>query len=570
MVVAGIGGAAGGGGRMMIGSSACPGADHGGPSRPSGQGLPPGAWRDPLSNAAHGLPSSEGRAVARGSRAAARSGPRSGFGNADLRSTSQGGWCYTEHELFQVFLPLIGPDGGMVYMAMTRLAPLAAVRAELPVTVEALARESCVSRSTAHRKLRELVRLGMVLETRGSSRRPSAYQLVSLRELARVGEPELRRRLAELHSQKTVKVPGSSASGSPDSPQLDLSLTSFEPDPANSGAAAPCSSAAPEPAAAASRHLSPASVSQASVCETPVSQIDAPVSQHGAPVSQPGRAFNLLKKKSEKEDLTTPPTPQGGPGGLASDLDLAALGSEPALHRAARARAARWVLDQSGVSATRRLESLLTRQLQLGLQRPCSLPPDGDYPQDGHLAQPAEDPLQALALRMVQRWRQYLGLCRRQELQFQWGFARFFGEGLWAQPEAWPRRAPSGSPRAHRGAAAFAAAATAERFREPGILRSSSGSCNSAASAAGVSDAALDAELGSALGTERAGAFRAGLSDALQPPAQRQPEEREAEERQAALGYWRRMRQRGVPIYAQEAPLWVRSVLEAEPPALSC
>ena len=45
----------------------------------------------------------------------------------------------------------------------------------------------------------------------------------------------------------------------------------------------------------------------------------------------------------------------------------------------------------------------------------------------------------------------------------------------------------------------------------------------------------------------------------------RQAAEGEAEIRQATLDYWRRMRQRGVAIYAQEAPHWVRSVLELEP-----
>jgi hypothetical protein len=205
-------------------------------------------------------------------------------------------------------------------------------------------------------------------------------------------------------------------------------------------------------------------------------------------------------------------------------------------------------LDESGVSATRRLESMLTRQLQLGLRRPCCLPPEGGSRQDGRPAQPTEDALQELALRMVERWRQYLGLCRRQELQIQWGFARFFGEGLWAQPEAWPRRAPGGSPLARQGAAGCTAAAQAERYREPGILRRATGSWDAAGSPASGLDAGRDA----------------GLAAAQRETQLRQAAQREAEQRQAALDYWRRMRQRGVPIYAQEAPLWVRLVLEAE------
>ncbi len=534
-----------------------------------------------------------------GSRGEAGAGFGAGFGagsgaglrNADLRSTSQGGWCYVEHEFFRVFLPLIGPEGGMVYVAMTRLAPLAAARAELPVTVEALERESCVSRSTAHRKLRELVQLGMVLESKGSSRRPSSYQLVALRELARVGEPELRRRLAELQSQRRIQAAVSSAClcSMPAPAQLDLAPTLF---PAAGSVPGP-----PEPA------LDPAckAAGQAG-CETPVSQIDTlvsqqsgavsqpAVSQQSALVSQPGTAFHLLKEEPEREDSHTPPTPQGGPGGSVSDLDLAALRPEPALHPAALAGAARWVLEQSGVSATRRLESLLSRQLELALRRSARVPTEADAAQQGDPAPSAESAPQSvaervaerMAERMVERWRQYRELCRRQELQIQWGFSRFFGDGLWAEPEAWPRRAQVMLPQGRHGAPGLAAAAQAERYREPGILRSAA-ACPSTAVCPSAADSPASAQEAAALGSEtgaspqcgagrqatersRAGMSEAGMSEAgMNEAGMSEAGQREAEQRQAALGYWRRMRQQGVPIYAQEAPPWVRAVLEAEP-----
>jgi hypothetical protein len=115
--------------------------------------------------------------------------------NADLRNTGEGGWFYAEHELFSVFVPLIGPDGGMVYMAMCRLIPLAAIDPDRQVTVRSVSLESGVSKSTTQRKMEQIVRLGMVLETPGSRKRPSTYKLESLRKVAAVGIVALRMRL---------------------------------------------------------------------------------------------------------------------------------------------------------------------------------------------------------------------------------------------------------------------------------------------------------------------------------------------------------------------------------------
>jgi hypothetical protein len=115
--------------------------------------------------------------------------------NMDLRNTGDGGWFYAEHELFSVFVPLIGPDGGMVYMAMCRLIPLAAVDPDRPLTVRSCSEASGVSKSTAQRKMAQIVALGMVEEMRHGTRRPSTYKLVSLRKLGLVGIAELRGRL---------------------------------------------------------------------------------------------------------------------------------------------------------------------------------------------------------------------------------------------------------------------------------------------------------------------------------------------------------------------------------------
>jgi hypothetical protein len=115
--------------------------------------------------------------------------------NMDLRNTGDGGWFYAEHELFSVFAPLIGPLGVSVYMAMCRLIPLAAVDPDRPVTERSVMDAACVGKGTVGRKMSEIVALGMVEETRHSSRRPSTFKLVSLRKLALVGIAELQRRI---------------------------------------------------------------------------------------------------------------------------------------------------------------------------------------------------------------------------------------------------------------------------------------------------------------------------------------------------------------------------------------
>ncbi len=486
-----------------------------------------------------------------GVRRAKGSGRGACTANADLRNTGEGGWCYTEHELFSVFLPLIGADGGMVYMAMTRLVPLAAVRAELPVTVEAVSRESCVSRSTAHRKIRELVQLGMVLETRSSSRRPSAYQLPPLRALARVGEMELRRRLDAVRGEGRTKPHGGARA---EAGSAWPASTTERSEPAlGERESAPGADGIPgwdTASGAALGHLS----------GTPESHNAASISQRQAAVSQPGIAFNLLEEEQENEDSRIPPTPQGGPqaglqGGFRSGLqaerraglrfdgqagfgqvgtaEAGSVGARvaPGLHPEMLAEATRQVLEQSGVSATRRLETMLVRQLELALQRLEAAP--------AALPQMVAD----VAAQMVERWQTYLGMCRRQELRIQWGFARFFAEGLWAQPEVWPRQA----------AARCASGGFLERDREPGILRSS------ATGAAAPTGSPARSPTGAAT---RCTAGSQGWAEEEQA---RQAAEGEAEIRQATLDYWRRMRQRGVAIYAQEAPHWVRSVLELEP-----
>ncbi|MGC9199567.1 MAG: hypothetical protein ACP5E5_11625 [Acidobacteriaceae bacterium] len=635
-MAAGAGGAAGGGDLMLIREMREDGAEGGAAAERMRAGVRwDGALRamgggffnrrsEEVSTSVDGAVRGEGglrvEAGRRGVRARLR---RAGCTeNADLRNTGEGGWCYTEHELFRVFLPLIGADGGMVYMAMTRLVPLAAVREELAVTVEAVSRESCVSRSTTHRKMRELVQLGMVLEIKGANRRPSAYQLPPLRELAKVGEEELRRRLEELRGERVSKAPAGAR----------VPLRQEGEDRAGAVSEAGRLGASVETVGAQGVAAIPGWDRDGgeALAGTPVSQRRAAMSQERGAVSQQKIAFNCFKEEQEREEKKIPPTPHGGrltrdgsvgrvggwaaqgaegaASGLASGLaagfaaGLASTAMNASAPAAALVAAARWVMEQSGVSASRRMESILVSQLRLALERRraerleegseavseggrgC----EGDGWRQGAGREVVEvSGLQRLASRMVGSWETYLGMCRRQELRIQWGFARFFGEGLWAEPAAWPRvtetRPTPGQCGAGSGFGVGAGSRSggwsgfgggAERDREPGILRRSTGRVAPRVDLHGGLGAGWEERDGETRRVGREGADGVGAAgmnegevieaEGLEAGAAG-AEGLEAEVRRAALDYWRRMRERGVAIYAEEAPHWVRYILEAEP-----
>lgn len=121
--------------------------------------------------------------------------------NQDLRPKGEGGWNWMEHELYSVFLPLIGPLGCAVYAAMTRLVPLVPVDPyRYRVSLRQLAEWSGMSKSSVDKQLKILLKLGMVVETKYLDGRDSSYKLVSLRELAKVGEAELKKRIGVHHT----------------------------------------------------------------------------------------------------------------------------------------------------------------------------------------------------------------------------------------------------------------------------------------------------------------------------------------------------------------------------------
>lgn len=338
----------------------------------------------------------------------------------DLRNTGDGGWFYAEHELFSVFVPLIGPDGGMVYMAMCRLIPLAAVDPDRPVTVRSCSEASGVSKSTTQRKLAQIVALGMVSETRFANRRPSTYKLVSLRGLALVGIAELRRRLGV--------PPGDTE---PDGEMVDQ--VHERGDALAQSRAGGVSAKVPSSIAELHRATAPAGRGRSGVPpgdtekglrknhppEGSVSQKTASVSQKQASVSQ--NRGSLFKEEKE-EDKYSPLPPSQAKGGrldsIAASADPRTSKSKtPGERRDERRAAVAKVMRECDLSASR-LGPAIEQAMRLEASK-TDAPPDWN----------------AIAERMAKSYSAWLANLHL--MTFKPGARKFFTE-LWTDQRKWP------------------------------------------------------------------------------------------------------------------------------------
>jgi hypothetical protein len=404
--------------------------------------------------------------------------------NSDTRSTGEGGWFYAENELFSVFAPLIGADGVAVYMAMCRLIPLAAVDPDRQVTTRAVEEASTVSRSQADRKIKEIVRLGMVQAISQGRNRPSAYRLLSLRQLSLVGVMELRRRLSGV-PQGDTDAAGQASDG-------DASLTPLASQGPHSGVIAHLSASAeaitfPDAPAASVEGGVPRRDTDAKVGRNepgvPERGLGVPESGFGVPKKALGvPESGFVKEEKEEEEDKYPPTPQGGRG-VSSErdrdqdrgkgkskskskdsrlvLETVVVGAELVLPdpecRPGESRfplnagiAARWVLAQCGISHSRGMESTVVSQLSLAMIDRASV-------------------LLGNAQGMASQWAEYQKYVAAGELKFQWGAKAFFGEGYWRKPDTWPWKPEVQAGATYRDAAVGMNSAEAETEREQRI-----------------------------------------------------------------------------------------------------
>ncbi len=96
-----------------------------------------------------------------------------------LRNIKNGGYCWQQNELFEIFLPLIGPVSLTVYCCMTQMrqdCPLAVNSRKMAETIGA-------SKDTVLRSLAVLEHLGMIVANGKAAHGVAIYQLVDLKAL---------------------------------------------------------------------------------------------------------------------------------------------------------------------------------------------------------------------------------------------------------------------------------------------------------------------------------------------------------------------------------------------------
>lgn len=374
--------------------------------------------------------------------------------NKDRRNTGDGGWFYAEIELFTVFAPLIGSDGVAVYMAMCRLIPLAAVDPDKKVTVRRVEEASRVSRSQSARKMAEIVALGMVKAIAQGKNRPPAYELLSLRELAKVGILELERRL-----RAGCGVPPGDTAKSGNATPYVLEMVAAGAEEATGAALgdAPAATGAGEPAKAPEGSGESGVPGWDTAGESSKScgkalekgglelQSGTPVSQKRASVSQkPGP---LMEEEEDLKKETIPPTPARG--GMVFDASRESDGKDPATETLAgvllrdQGKSKNGNPPREGQSeadaALNAAVAKVMRGLSLSgwrLDRVIAAQMRTVVATTDELVSATF--LDALAERMIAAREEYSMLNRRGLLRFgPFGLARFIGEGIWRDQGLW-------------------------------------------------------------------------------------------------------------------------------------
>ena len=345
-----------------------------------------------------------------------------------------GFWC--EHELFTVFAPIIGPLGVSVYAAMARMIPLAAIDYDKQVRVRRVSEMSSVGRSKCAEEIRRLIAIGMIVETNYLDGRESTYKLMSLRELAKLGQRELLKR-AGVHGTDTAPFDQTVKNRRERERRLQKSKETSAEEAA--GRALPLLDHANEPDASGVRPTDTAADEvedgngdrQADTVSAKTASVSAKsglVSAKTALVSARERPF---KEGNGREETLTPLPPaergeseihesgQAAPDEPDPDQARPSLPGEDltfgdAGFAAAVPLATAWVMAELGLTS-RKLPPLIDAQLT------------------NFCRQSRSATLQDTAARMTQQGRalhEQAHLLRHNP----WGWPRFIGEGHWARP----------------------------------------------------------------------------------------------------------------------------------------
>lgn len=297
----------------------------------------------------------------------------------DARDTRDGGWSWFQQELLYFFTPLIGYKAAWLYTSMCHLIPQKIEHPLMDLSMRVISKQSSMAVGTVHREMALLTAAGMIEVTKGDNERASTYRLVSLRKLAALGNDEIVKRLLGVPGWNTSKeyVTYKAARDKADAVAKERAGSA---DSTRGATDTPAQPATP-PAASGTEGVPPGNTSP-DQAETPENADETPrtdgrvfqkpgggVPEKGGSRSRnPGEVFQKPAPKFKERNLdlktTTPPTPVPGDGGVELILPKDDLRADDAEFPIAIGVAARWVMQQRGLSK-RRLQDTIAQQLAM-------------------------------------------------------------------------------------------------------------------------------------------------------------------------------------------------------------
>ena len=334
----------------------------------------------------------------------------------EARDTREGGFYWVQQELLYVFTPLIGVEASWLYQTLCQLIPQAVHNPAMVLSLRTIARVSGMSKSSVDRKLKVLIKIGMVREI------PGGFELPSLRKLAAVGAGELEKRLAvpqrdtptkgdegsAAANQGTKAAQGGSERGVSHGAGAKISGTTPNAPEASDDEGVPQRDSIGPLAAAADEDTL---LSQKEGVSVPENGGDCPKNPGSLSQNEP-----LLIKEKISDQREDSPLPPEGDGGLVLPREDVAL-SDPDFP-AALLLATAWLMDRCAISDQRQAPTISKAlELRMRLNR---------------------ETLRVVTELAARNFASYQGYLAQGLLRIQFGIPKFFGHGHWQFPDTWP------------------------------------------------------------------------------------------------------------------------------------
>jgi hypothetical protein len=364
----------------------------------------------------------------------------SGEAQYDARDVRQTEWFWIDKTLLNVFLPLIGPDAGWLYVTLCLLLPERQRNPFMDLSIRRISKLSGQGTGTVHRNLEVLAALGMIEVKKGDRMRSSEFVLKEIPPLVKLGEAELVRRLLGVpwwNTSREYRRWKAKQEGDEDEPETaSEAAISHQSSPEGSAGysvgstgshaeGVPGGNTSPENDELSDPAPKPVD-SGSEVFQKPgvgVPETGGLCSKSGGVVFQkpgvgvpPGDA--LIKTISNQTKALTPSDPEGTFGDLVLPEEDLRSGSRH--FPMAVGIAARWVMHGCGISEPR-LQAVVIRALELRCRQ-------------------TGESLQEAAGLAATNTREYQVLAAGQRLAMQFGWEAFFGGGHWQNSSVWQLR----------------------------------------------------------------------------------------------------------------------------------